>query len=1275
MADVKNTFIEGRMNQDLDERLISENSYRSALNLSVSSSESSDVGAAENTMGNTKIADLATVSGQTVVNAKTIGAVTFEAENLIYWFVSSDNFDGIYEYNEITNQTTRVLQSNTGKLNFSKDYLITGLNFINGFLYWTDNFNPPRKINIARSKSYFIDDSRIDEDLSVIFAPPLKSPKISMGNDGTESNSLEDKFIYFSYRYKNIDGQYSALSPFSAVAFEPDIKGFDYDKGNNGSMVNKYNYVDVYFNTGNEFVTDVQLVFMDTRSLNVSIIETINKESNNYIDFDEKVFRFKNNKNYSVLTSEQVTRLFDNVPLTAKAQDFVGNRVMYGNYKQFYDIDVDINFNVTFDKALSVSTNPNVPIKSFRSDRDYELGIVYLDDFGRSSTVLTSKDNSAYISPDVSSKGNCLTVEIKNQAPSWATHYRFAIKQAKGDYYNIFPITFFADGLYRYFKINKSDLDKVKVGEYLILKTDASSATLSNKKYKVLEIDNKEANFFPGSGEEGLYVKIKVDSKFELDGGEVQSVSNTGYGAGDTSVFSTNKQSFNLFNTPYTQYTEDPIHYGEGNPDGLTVISCTGPYARYYVKVITPDTYEVERMFQNNLTVIGSGNIVQGSNITVANITFRFNDSLYNVNDYYIVNHRGGIIVDSYVTGPSTQALRNTAVINLDTSLSNFNIKKGANINLQVKTDRLNSYVNTATQSFIADRDYLNIEEFWYESDTYKKFIFKDFTGREVNSRAIKFVRGYVGTSTGSNADYSNNFITQNSNPNVLKTYPLNMLITSSISDSSTNEQPQIIVSFSLRQSDTSLVLETEAEDDSVDVYHELSQTYNISGGNHKVMWSYEDFTAYNGDTNLGQASPGSAPTSSSIPHRFLEGETIFVRSSNNTNFPTGTYTIKEIRDPFNIVLDFPFPGSGPVTPGSISWTSDDQDQQSATTPARVKINNVRTQNSDFNAWSFGNGLESYRLRDDWNEPTSKYSIRVNSTVDDYKQRQSIEAICYSGIYGMNTGVDRLNEFNLSLANFKYLDINDGSIQRLHSRDTDLLVFQQDKISKVLYGKNLLFDAVGGGQVASIPEVLGTQVSYPLEYGISNNPESFAEWGSDLYFTDTRRGSVLKMEGDSLGVISKMGMVDFFRDEFSSAPNTQKLGGYDVFRGHYVISGNDIFSLPCLFSIDRSSLTLPKNNNYRGLFNISSNSSWSISLIDEGFGTDWISLNEEEGSGDSSIYAKIAQNNTGSNRNLTIRITHCNGNITNFTLTQAKGFLTEVVPIVINQVQQTEERA
>ena len=54
MAKLQRNFVRGRMNKDLDERLVPNGEYRDAQNIQVTTSEGSDVGAIENILGNTK---------------------------------------------------------------------------------------------------------------------------------------------------------------------------------------------------------------------------------------------------------------------------------------------------------------------------------------------------------------------------------------------------------------------------------------------------------------------------------------------------------------------------------------------------------------------------------------------------------------------------------------------------------------------------------------------------------------------------------------------------------------------------------------------------------------------------------------------------------------------------------------------------------------------------------------------------------------------------------------------------------------------------------------------------------------------------------------------------------------------------------------------------------------------------------------------------------------------------------------------------------------------
>jgi hypothetical protein len=263
-----------------------------------------------------------------------------------------------------------------------------------------------------------------------------------------------------------------------------------------------------------------------------------------------------------------------------------------------------------------------------------------------------------------------------------------------------------------------------------------------------------------------------------------------------------------------------------------------------------------------------------------------------------------------------------------------------------------------------------------------------------------------------------------------------------------------------------------------------------------------------------------------------------------------------------------------------------------------------------------------------------QFSPRANSTIEGYEEQTLVQALTYSGVYTENTAINRLNEFNLSLGNFKYLDRFFGSIQKLFSRDTDLVVLQENKVSKVLYGKNLLSDSTGGGVVASIPEVLGTQISYEGEYGISLNPESFTKWGNDLFFTDARRGAVMALQPNGLFEISSQGMKNWFKANLDT--NTVKLGMFDPYFEHYVLSvDNDRKVKTCSLSVIPTSLTLTGSAQTK-TFYIESNSDWEITIPTN----TWLTLSDRFGSGNQLIYVTVTQNDD-TLRDLDLTISSC----------------------------------
>ena len=1309
MADITNVFVAGRMDKDLDERLIQEGVYRNALNIDVDTDENSNIGSARNSLGNTIKTDLAALFGVESLSVRTIGAVTYDADNLIYWIITGD-YDAVIEYNAVTGITTRVLACTNNTLNFNQNYIITGINYINGFLYWTDDLNPPRKINISRAKSYAIDDARIADDISVIMAPPLNPPTLRLFNDTTtQANNISEKFLSFSYRYKYIDGQYSAMSPLSAVSFSPKAYVYDYASGHNKAMINKFNTVDITFNTGKRNVTDIQVLMHDEMNSNISVVETFNKKKLAFGDGLHKTLTFNNNKTYTILTSDQLTRTFDNVPLHAKAQDFVGSRLMYGNYTQFYNIvnknNDPINVKINL-KSVSEAVSSEDPKQTFRSDRDYEVAIEYMDDYGRHTTALTSayftnpsttntSNNTVYIPATQSDTANSLLASVYNEPPIWASSYRMLVKQNKKEYYNIFPILYYVDGLNRHFLIAESDRDKFAVGGYVIFKSTTGGPTYSNKQYKILQIKNQPTNFlgYTGSEAAGLYFTIKVDAISELTNVNQWIYNSIGIG-GTTS--NNEKFTSDILNPIYQFYVENPIYYGNGNSNGIIVDPIDNSYfgnedTRISIVIQTPTTYTV---YKNS---VGFGQLYNTSVVLASNqpITYlgtanpgfyfyiKFMQSSYTVGDRWVFNCRTNkfhafhgnndiaIIPGGYPWSESSPEVDRKILIN-------------AIITIQIIEDTFNpGGSQQGIQQFLpSNATYDNIEEWWYESGAREAFSYIDVHQNDIKGSLVRFRRGinWQLNDNSGESDFPTNVV-EGSLMGPIRMFipssmPSNPPITQPGFDADLyhghgNSQSKFQVSFQITQTDTATLCETVAKESPLDLYHEIAHTYPIIDGKHVVVWSYLDYTApsyASGNTNLGQLIPGSAVTASNMEHWFTVGEMVYVLWNNNpAHALTGMHTITYIPDAYNIVVDIPFPGAGAVTPGKVSFSSVDVNQLNfISQPAVIKINNPNTVNSTFNGWCFGNGLESDRIYDDFNATELQYSPRVNAIVDDYKERHSYNAICYSGIYGQNTGINKLNEFNLSIANFKYLHSEFGPIQKLYARDTDLLVFQENKVSQVKYEKNLLYDAVGGSQVASIPQVLGTQVAYPGDFGISNNPESFAEWGDNVYWTDSRRGSALEMTSDQIVPISSIGMTGYFRRNMMDSPNTQKLGGYDPYTRKYIIASNDISVLSCdTLDLSRYSLSVPKTVALEELFTIIYNSSWTISKVDIGSGTSWLTITTPVGSGSQDIYGLI-QANTGATRSMKVRVTYCSGIYKDFVLTQASGKRIKLIVLVSN---------
>ena len=197
--------------------------------------------------------------------------------------------------------------------------------------------------------------------------------------------------------------------------------------------------------------------------------------------------------------------------------------------------------------------------------------------------------------------------------------------------------------------------------------------------------------------------------------------------------------------------------------------------------------------------------------------------------------------------------------------------------------------------------------------------------------------------------------------------------------------------------------------------------------------------------------------------------------------------------------------------------------------------------------------IEEARIRGGYNNTIVDLGVKAYLDELEPLQQDRFNTLIYSGIFNSRTGVNDTNQFSVGQDITRSADPANGSIQKLYAEDTNLIIFQQNKVSRALIDKDAIYSAEGNAAVTSTNLVIGQIVAYAGEYGISNDPFSFAVYGYRKYFTDRARGCVLRLSADGITEISSYGMHDFFRDELADSIQ-QIRGGWDAHNKNYVLS-------------------------------------------------------------------------------------------------------------------------
>lgn len=211
---------------DEDERLLKEGAMTDALNVSISEDGDGSEGVVKNMKGT-----IAATSDDFLFDPGTeglgevLGSVSDPSRGFIYFFVGRSSGaldDAIYRYNTTDDTYIQVIKNNSG-LNFQPgafikaDLINIDLNqdgSVNTIIYFTDNYNPPRKINVDRAIAgdYSVGE-RFKEIIQTIKAANNKFPLVSFDTDTSfGQNNFNAEAFQFATQNIFEDGEESAIS-------------------------------------------------------------------------------------------------------------------------------------------------------------------------------------------------------------------------------------------------------------------------------------------------------------------------------------------------------------------------------------------------------------------------------------------------------------------------------------------------------------------------------------------------------------------------------------------------------------------------------------------------------------------------------------------------------------------------------------------------------------------------------------------------------------------------------------------------------------------------------------------------------------------------------------------------------------------------------------------------------------------------------------------------------------------------------------------------------
>ncbi len=1168
MAKLQNRFTTGTINKDLDSRLTPNGTMIDAENFLVTTSEGSSSGVGKPALGNIKITDF------NIVGAKTIGKAVDSTNEKVYNFICGDNDDYIIETDLNTNTSVVVLQSSTnGVLNFDKTKRITNADIIvdseaNGnLLTWSGDDNDPRIVNIERAKTYS-PNGFSKQEISVIKAPPLFpitfTPLISTENN--QANFLEDRFLSFAYRYKYEDGQYSAISTWSEYFFIPGVFNIDFETFENLGMLNIYNAVNLAFNTGPRDVVGLDLIFKLSNNFTPYIIDKFIKADEGWGNNQNVVLEFNNSKVYGVLPESEFYRSYDNVPHQAVAQTIIGNRIAYGNYLEDRNLSDTNGSKVIMDYTLELVAN-NIS----DTDLNAESSVVNYNYGGIPKTLIDGLLTLDFTSISLTNgTGIYIDFNLKSvpQVNIFKSTFIYVLVANYTDLSDFITNSDFLIQLQNYTSYFEANGGVVFPAGYVapyVVEQGFDASILGNSlnitfpviKYEITGTPNTFIyDYFYDNNTSAILKNIAVATSLKsLRSYEICMLYRDAQGRKTTALTSTQNT---LFIPNENSITQNQIKVivppSQGVPSWADTYKFGIKFNKQSYETIPINIFFVDGIFRwikidgenknkikdNQILIVkrdANGPLENVVKVKVLELKEQPSNFLTTNSDTIIEpaglyakikasNFQMQYSLDEFARFQDNRSAYDNRPFAFLGAFSEIDTTTGLEIDRvfpQGSTIAFNISSNyhgdppfvEYVKTYTAQRTYDNFEDFYNAQILPDGFASTNYPDRTYNFQLIRGKAKYLfnnKTSIGTISAINGNEVTLTSTNESL------WIVGKQVFDAD-DYLIGTIVSFD--NANNKVILSTIGDFTVTDlIYAEgsfgyVNKIYSVVADSNGFLYLVIEGTeAGNGTTRRG-----------------------FIEATIDVRFVSGLYVFETMPIDIDTQIFYETPEVYRIINGQHEF-----------------VDHILTKT--YNCFCQGNGVESFQIRDAFNEKYLSVDFCPTAVSEDtYRQVRRFKDITYSGVFNSNTNVNELNAFNLSLANFKEdIESTYGPIYKLKGQDTNLEVYQEDKDSIVYYGKDLLFNADGTTNLSRIQEVLGQQKTFEGEYGISIHPDSFDDYGFNTYHTDVKRGVVIKKSNNGLFEISSQGMRAYFKTLFRNNLINHINGKYDQYNDFYVLN-------------------------------------------------------------------------------------------------------------------------